>query len=66
MKGRLDKVARHGKVVDHVRRSDLVHDKHDDGVPGDLLLRQRNCYTLEATKSRKRKSTTQLIQQSNE
>ena len=40
MKGRLDKVARHDKVVDHMRGSVLVHDKHSDGIPGDLLLRR--------------------------
>ena len=66
MKGRLDKVVRHGKVVDHVRGSVLVHDKHGDGVPSDMLLRRRNYDTGEATKSRGRKSTAQLIQQSNE
>ena len=40
MKGRLDEVARHGKVVDHTRGSALVHDKHGDSVLGDLLLRR--------------------------
>ena len=38
MKGRLDEVARHGRVVDHMRGSVLVHGKHGDGVPSDLLL----------------------------
>ena len=40
MKGRLDEVMRPGKVVNHVRGSVLVHDKHGDGVPGDLVPRR--------------------------
>ena len=66
MKSRLDEITKHGKVVDHVCGSVLVHCKHGDGVPGDLLLRQQNCDTSEATKSRGRKSTAQLIQWSYE
>ena len=55
-----------GKVVDHVRRSAPVHGKRGDGVPSDLLLRRRNYYMGEATKSRRRKSTAQMRQWSTE
>ena len=51
MKDVLDEVAGLGRVVGHERKVVLVHGKHDDGVPGDLLLRRRHCYTGEATKS---------------
>ena len=50
-------VVRLGKVVDHVRGSAPVHTDRGDGVPGDLLLYQQNCYTGEATKSKRRQST---------
>ena len=45
MKDILDEVTRLGRVVGHEREVALVHLKHGDGIPGDLLLRQRNCYT---------------------
>ena len=66
MKDVLDEVVGLGKVVGHEREVVLVHGKRSDGVPGDLLLRWRNCYTGEATKSTRRKSTAQLKQRSTE
>ena len=36
----LDEVAGLFKVVGHEHEVVLVHGKHDDDVPGDLLLRQ--------------------------
>ena len=66
MNDSLDEVVGLSKVVDHKRRVALVHGKCGDDVPDDLLLRQQNCYTGKATKSRRHKSTTQLIQRSNE
>ena len=54
------------KVVDHEHGVTLVHGKRSDGVSGDMLLHQRNCYTGEATKSTRRKGTAQLKQRSTE
>ena len=51
MKDGLDEVTGVGKVVGQERGVALVHAKRGDDVLGDLLLRQRNCYTGEATKS---------------
>ena len=62
MKDGLDEVAGLGKVVGHERGVALVQGQRGDGVPGDLLLRRRNCYTSEATKSTQRKCTAQLKQ----
>ena len=47
----LDEGARLGEVVGHERRETPVPDKRSDDVAGDLLLRHRNYYTGEATKS---------------
>ena len=62
MKDGLDEVAELGRVVGHEREVALVQGKRGDGVLGDLLLCQRNCYTGEATKSTRRKGTAQLRQ----
>ena len=66
MKDGLDEVAGLSKVVGHEHEVVRVHSKHGDGVPGDLLLRRRNCYMGEATKSTRHKGTAQLKQQSTE
>ena len=55
-----------GMVVDHVRGSAPVHADCDKDVLADLLLHRRNFYMGKATKSRRRKSTAQLRQQSTE
>ena len=62
----MDEVMGLDRVVGHEREVILVHGKHDDGVPGDLLQHWRNCYTGEATKSTRRKGTAQLKQRSTE
>ena len=62
MKDGLDEVAGLGRVVGHEHGVALVHGKRGDSVLGDLLLRWRNCYTSEATKSTRRKGTAQLKQ----
>ena len=49
MKVVLDEVTGLGRVVGHEREVVRVHSKHDDSIPGDLLLRRQNCYTGEAT-----------------
>ena len=62
----MDKVVGLSKVVGHERGVALVHGKHGDGVPNDLLLRRRNYYTGEVTKSTRRKNTAQLRQRGTE
>jgi len=66
VKDGLDEVAGLGRVVGHEREVVLVNGKRGNGVPGDLLLRRRNCYMGEATKSTRHKGTAQLKQQSTE
>ena len=66
MKDGLDEVVGLSRVVGHEHEVVRVHSKHGDGVPGDLLLHRRNCYTGEATKSTRRKGTAQLKQRSME
>ena len=53
----LDEVARLGKVVGHMSGVAPVHADYGEGVLGDLLLCQRNCYMSEATRSKRRQST---------
>ena len=66
MKVVLDEVTGLGRVVGHEREVVLVHGKHDNGIPSDLLLHRQNCYMSEATKSTRRKGTAQLEQRSTE
>jgi len=57
VKDGLDEVMGLGKVVGHERGVALVHGKHGDDILSDLLHHQQNCYTGEATKSTRHKST---------
>ena len=57
MKDVLDKVMGLDRVVGHEREVILVHGKHGDGVPSDLLLCRQNYYMGKATKSTRHKAT---------